>query len=182
MRGEDGGSLRVRGLLQQMAVFLEHRTAAAGVVDDGIDLGELLAEGVAVGGGELLGRLDESGVIVQRAAAALGARNPHLAAVALQHAGGGQRRLREEGIGGAADEQGHARPPSSLRRQQFRQSAVVRRQTRHDLLHAPQRRRQEPAHAAAPRRPAPAAATNAAAPAPSACGGAYGVRWNSIQR
>ena len=67
------------------------------------------AERPAVVGGESFRLLFQTGVVVQGAAADLGARNPDLAAVALQHAGGVQVRLREEGVGGAAGEQGHAR-------------------------------------------------------------------------
>src|SRR6185437_270 len=130
-----------------MTVLFQYGTTAAGVIDYRINAGELLAEGGTIRGGELLRRLDEAGVIVQRAATLLRARYPHVAAVALEDASGGQRRLREKRISGAADEQGHARPPRALGRQQLRQPAMVRCQSRNDVVHASQRGRQQPAHA-----------------------------------
>src|SRR5438309_1386809 len=54
--------------LQQMAVLLEHRTAAAGIVDDGVELTQFAAERDAVGVRQLLRRRDQAGVIVQSAA------------------------------------------------------------------------------------------------------------------
>ncbi len=105
-------------VVQQVAVVLEHGPAAGGVDDDGVHLvGHRpgLTERGAVGRGKLLGRLLQGGVVVQGPAAALAARDPDLAAVALQHAGGGQVRFGENGVGGAAGEQGHPRPPLALR-------------------------------------------------------------------
>src|SRR5436305_7582272 len=77
--------------------------------------GRRKAERRTVGAGELPGRLVARRVVVQRPATDLGPRHPHLAAVALEDAGGGQRRLRQEGVAGAAEEQRHPRPPLSLR-------------------------------------------------------------------
>ncbi len=67
-------------------------------------------------------------MVVQRSAAALAARHPDLAAVLLQDAGRRQGRLREEGVGGAADEQGDAGSLLPLGRQHLRQPAVMRLQ------------------------------------------------------
>jgi hypothetical protein len=132
---------------EEMAVILQDRPAAAGVVDDRIDGIELAAEHLTVGVRQLLRLRDQPRMIMQRPAAHLPARNPHVAAVALEHARRGDRRLREERIGGAADEQHHLRAAFPLRGQQFRQPAVVRLQGRHDLLHRPERTRQEAAQA-----------------------------------
>ncbi len=165
---------RVRRVVQQVAVILEHRAAAGGVDDDRVDVRvELRPNAAQFGRGELPGPAPPGRRDSAARRSRPGARHPHLAAVLLQHLGGRHGRLREEGVGGAADEQGDARPPRPLGRQHLRQLAVVRLQRRQHLLHLPQRPRQqlEQADASASGRRARATAAAAAAPAPSASAG-----------
>ena len=108
---------------EQVRVVLEHRAAAGGVDDDGVEL-------VGVEGGDVLpgqgqgGRLDAR-VIVDGAAAGLRRRDDDLAAVLLEDAGGGGVGLGEHGVGHAAEEEGHARPLRADRRQDLGESPAA---------------------------------------------------------
>src|SRR6266545_1983760 len=121
-----------------MVVVLEHRAAAGRIDDDRIHASvsrrQPRAEGRAVLRRESPGGFFLGGVVVQRTAATLSTRYPHLAAVALEHPRGGERGLGEEGVAGAADEQSHPRPPFAFRRQHLGQASVVRPQTWEHLV------------------------------------------------
>ena len=91
-------------IVQQMAVTLEHGPAPGSVGDDRVDFSQragsvsdrsLRKERPAILLAERLGRLLLGGMIVKGAAAALIARNPHIAAVLLQDPGGAARWFRE---------------------------------------------------------------------------------------
>src|SRR5262245_58144816 len=87
--GRERLSLSRRGrTVQQMAVVLEEGATTRGVDEDRIDLVNTAShagrEHLAVGRRELPGRSLLGGMVVQGPAAALGARNPHVAAIVLQ--------------------------------------------------------------------------------------------------
>ena len=73
----------LRAACEQMPVFLQHRAAAAGVVDDRIDALQLLAERAQVLPRHLQRRLHQPRVVVQRTTTTLPRRHQHLAAVLL---------------------------------------------------------------------------------------------------
>ena len=93
--------------------------------------------------GELAGRLAGAGVKVDRAAARLRARHEDVAAVLLQHAGGGPVDVAEHGVADAAGEQRHRRPPPADRRQELGQRPFVAPRRRQHVDHPPQLRRQQ---------------------------------------
>src|SRR5262249_49076986 len=127
----------------KMTVFLQHRTTAAGVVDDRVNVVELSAVFVGVLVRELLRGSGQAGVMMQGTTTHLASRYPHFAAVLLQDTCRRQCRLGKEGIGRTADEERDARPSRSLGGQDLGQLAVVRLQSWHNVLHPSQRRGQQ---------------------------------------
>src|SRR5262245_57341964 len=106
-----------------MAIVFEHGAAAGGVRDDRINLAR--PEDIAVRFRELLRGCCEGGMVMQGATANLGTRDQHLAAVALQDAGGVERGLGEERVAGATGEERYPRTLLALGRQHFGELAVA---------------------------------------------------------
>ena len=92
-------------------------------------------------------------VHAQRAAAALPARDHHVAALQRQHPGGGRVDLREERALHAAGEQADDRPPGAAGGDPLGQRRGAAADRRRDVLHRRQRRRQPGQQAAAADQP-----------------------------
>jgi hypothetical protein len=126
-------NLRLHGveriIVQQMAVGLQMRAAAASVGDDGIERIEI--EAVDLPAGEFSGQFELAIVRVQGAAAALRARRDDLTAVGEQHIRRVAIDVREGEILDAAREQAHAAPLPCGRR--FHGQDDVIRELRRDL-------------------------------------------------
>src|SRR5262249_26676581 len=108
LAGQHFGGRRRRGIVQQMAIILEHGPAAGGIDDDGINGLQALqtvTKSSAVDRGELLGRLLARSMVVQGPTTDLRTWDPYLAAIALEYAGRGPVGLWEKCIGGAAGKQ-----------------------------------------------------------------------------
>ena len=107
-------------VVPMMAVIFEHRSATGHVHDHGVEIA--IIEGGQIRVGKFAGRRARAGVEMNRPAAALSARNEHIAAVFLKHSGRGPIRMAEHHIRHAAGEQGHPRPACALGGQKLGQS------------------------------------------------------------
>ena len=110
---------------EQLTVFLESRSAARGVGDDGIEA--TVHHGIDVAAGQLARLIAHAGVQVQRAATALVFRDHHLAAVLLQYPNGSLIQPREAHVGDAPCKEGHAMPALAFRRKRAADLAEEKR-------------------------------------------------------
>src|SRR5690606_15264352 len=94
---------------EEVAVIPEHRPAAGGVDDDGVEL--LDREGGEILAGEVERRLLAARMVMDRPAARLAGRDHDLAPVLLEDAGRRGGRAGEHRIADAAEEQDDASPP-----------------------------------------------------------------------
>ena len=128
-------------VVEKMTIIFKHRAAAGGIDDDRIKV-------VGVEGGEILSRERQggrfhAGVIMNRAAADLSARNEDFAAVMLQNACGGGVGFGLKRVGHAAEKQSDFGALGTDRRQGFGKVRAEPSQARQHRLKSAQGRRQK---------------------------------------
>ncbi len=134
------GRLGVAGR-EEVGVVLEHRPAAGGVDDDGVEA--VGVEGGDVPAGEVQRRALDARMVVDRPAAALPRRDDDLAAVGLEDPGGRGVGLGEHGVGHAPQEERDPGPPRADRREDGREPRSRARQRREHRLQPPEGWREE---------------------------------------
>ena len=106
---------------KEVSVILEHRAAAGGVDDDGVEA--VGVEGLQVRSGEIERGGFRAGMIMDRAAAALRSGRDDFAAVGLEDSGGRGVGLGKHRVGHATEKERDPRPLWADRRQHGRQAA-----------------------------------------------------------
>lgn len=130
---------------REVTIVLEHRAAPRHIDDHRVDLVDVKDIGVL--DGTLGRRFFRAGVIMNRAAAGLPARDHDVAAVLLQHAGGGPMGGSEQRIRDTADKERDRGPPRSLGGQPLGQRGFGRFHAGEHCVHASQPPREQPRQA-----------------------------------